>query len=88
RDCNGNGLPDSCDIAAGAADIDADGKIDACERAYGDFDLDGVVGGADLATLLGVWAQPDPQVGDLNADGTVSAADLAILLGRWGPVSE
>ncbi|MCE2880749.1 MAG: multicopper oxidase domain-containing protein [Planctomycetaceae bacterium] len=88
RDCNGNGVPDSCDIAAGAADIDADGKIDACERAYGDFDLDGVVGGADLATLLGVWAQPNPQVGDLNADGTVSAADLAILLGRWGPVPQ
>lgn len=30
RDCNGNGAPDACDIAAGAVDCDGDGIPDAC----------------------------------------------------------
>ena len=50
-----------------------------------DLDGNGVVGGADLAIVLGAWG---PGCGgcasDLNADGTVDAADLAILLGAWG----
>ncbi len=50
-----------------------------------DLDGNGVIGGADLAIVLGAWG---PGCGgcasDLNADGTVDAADLAILLGAWG----
>lgn len=30
-DCDNNGVDDSCDIAAGAADLDGDGILDACE---------------------------------------------------------
>ncbi len=47
-----------------------------------DLDGDGVVGPADLATLLGAWSTP---FADLNGDGITGAADLAMLLGEWGP---
>ncbi|MDB4780253.1 VCBS repeat-containing protein [Planctomycetota bacterium] len=32
-DCDANGVPDDCDIAAGAADCDADGVLDICQIA-------------------------------------------------------
>ena len=48
-----------------------------------DFNGDGIVGGADLATLLGQWGSSDPQT-DLDGDGIVAGSDLAILLGCWG----
>ena len=50
----------------------------------GDFDGDGNVGGADLATLLGAWGGTT-SAADLDQDSKVDAADLAILLGGWGP---
>ena len=49
----------------------------------GDFDGDGVVGGADLAILLGAWGTSQPEY-DLNGDGTVGGADLSVLLAAWG----
>ncbi len=48
----------------------------------GDVDGDGVVGSADLATLLGDWGSAS-YASDLNGDGVVEAADLALLLGAW-----
>lgn len=54
---------------------------DAPVECVGDFNLDGLVEGADLAILLGGWGGP---AGDLNGDGTTEGADLAILLGAWG----
>lgn len=48
-----------------------------------DFDQDGVVGGADLARLLGKWGSSDPET-DLDDDGQIGGSDLAILLGCWG----
>ena len=54
----------------------------------GDFNGDGTVDGADLATLLGGWGACPPKSAcpaDLNGDGEVNGADLAILLGNWGP---
>ncbi len=48
----------------------------------GDLNLDGNVGAADLAILLGAWGTPNA---DLDGDGTTNASDLAILLGAWGP---
>lgn len=51
----------------------------------GDLNGDGVVGGADLALLLGSWGSGG--AGDLDADGVVGALDLAALLGSWGPCS-
>jgi hypothetical protein len=47
----------------------------------GDFDGNGVVDGADLATLLNGWGGA---AGDLNGDATTNGADLAILLNNWG----
>ncbi len=47
----------------------------------GDFDGDGVVGGADLSILLSAWGTAG---GDLNGSGTTDGADMAILLSNWG----
>ncbi len=47
-----------------------------------DFSGDGVVGGEDLAILLGGWGPGC--AGDLDGDGIVSGADLAVMLGAWG----
>ncbi len=47
-----------------------------------DLDGDGVVGGADLAMLLGAFGASGP--GDLDGDGTVGGADLAALLAAFG----
>ena len=47
-----------------------------------DLNGDGVVNGADLATLLTQWGTNGPA--DLNNDGTVNGADLATLLTNWG----
>jgi len=88
RDCNANGTLDDCDIDAGADDADHDGRIDACEFAFGDFDLDGSIGASDLAFILVLWGLPQPPVGDLDGDGIVGGADVAILLGNWGALPE
>jgi formylglycine-generating enzyme required for sulfatase activity len=87
-DCDADGVPDYCEIALDTdIDDDHDGRIDACEFARGDFNLDGVVNGADLAPLLSLWGAVNPPVGDLDGDNIVTAADLAILLGNWGTVA-
>jgi hypothetical protein len=49
----------------------------------GDLNGDGVVNGADLATMLAAWGACDGCAADLNGDGAVNAADLAILLAAW-----
>ncbi|MCA9289636.1 MAG: multicopper oxidase family protein, partial [Phycisphaerales bacterium] len=52
----------------------------------GDFDDDGTVGPADLASLLAAWG---PCAGacleDLDLSGDVGPADLAAMLANWGP---
>ena len=47
-----------------------------------DITGDGIVDGADLATMLGNWAGVG--AGDLDRSGAVDGADLATLLGAWG----
>ncbi len=47
------------------------------------LDGDGVVGAADLASMLGAWGTTD-LAADLDGDGVVGAPDLALLLGAWG----
>ena len=85
-DCNGNGRLDSCDIAAGESDDDVDGRPDVCEYDFGDFDLDGIVGGSDLGFFLGIWGQTNPLVGDLDHDGVIGGGDLSFFLAHWGVV--
>ena len=50
----------------------------------GDLDGDGMIDGADLTILLGLWGSGDP-VGDIDGNGLVDGNDLAILLGQWSP---
>jgi hypothetical protein len=75
------------DLGCAAAAVQA---CDTCAEPTCPADLDGsgVVGGADLAILLGDWGScPPPKspcLGDLNGDGAVNGADLALLLGAWG----
>ena len=87
KDCNSNSIPDSCDIAAGEPDKDADGRPDQCEFDYGDFDLDGTIGGKELAVILSIWGQQNPLFGDLDHNGEIGGGDLTFILSRWGPVS-
>jgi len=55
------------------------GELPPCRA---DLDGNGLVGGGDLAVLLGEWG--DPCCGaDLNGDGLVNAADITVLLGEW-----
>lgn len=83
-DCNDNGVPDECDIAAGAPDGNANGIIDSCEPPPpGDLDGDGLVNAQDLEILVSAWGSPAPGAADLNGDGVVSSIDLAVLLASW-----
>ncbi|MCE2883527.1 MAG: IPT/TIG domain-containing protein [Planctomycetaceae bacterium] len=89
EDCNANGEADACELETDGADTDLDLVLDTCERAFGDLDLDGVVGAGDLALLLEAWGltgegAAGELVGDLDLDGVVGAADLSLLLARWG----
>ncbi|MFO0829068.1 MAG: hypothetical protein U0572_13095 [Phycisphaerales bacterium] len=83
-DCNGNGVPDACDIETGTSvDQNFNGTPDECEL-VGDLDGDGAVNSFDLGALLGAWGVC---VGgcsaDLDGDAIVGPSDLAILLGAW-----
>ena len=48
----------------------------------GDLNGDGIVGAADIATLLNQWGGPGNA--DLDGSGSVDAADIAALLSNWG----
>lgn len=83
-DCNGNGVPDDCDIADGSStDANKDGFPDECAPCTADLNLDGDVGPADLAIVLSSWGTTSP-LADLDDDGDVDAADLLALLNAWG----
>jgi carboxypeptidase A4 len=49
----------------------------------GDFNLDGLVDGADLGLILAAWNTNDPAY-DLDGNGNVNGADLGLLLAAWG----
>jgi hypothetical protein len=85
-DCNGNGIPDDCDIASGTLPDPGAGIPDPCAPSECPADLDGsgTVDAADLAALLVAWGAT---AADLNGDGTTDAADLAALLAAWGACS-
>jgi hypothetical protein len=82
-DCNSNGICDIDEITAGT-DKNQNNKLDTCELARGDLNLDEVINAADLSVLLNFWGASNPPAGDLNGDGIITAADLAIMLNNWG----
>ncbi len=85
-DCDGNGVPDDCDIASGGLlDLDHDGLPDECEAGAcpADLDGDGVVRGSDLGLLFVDWGGSG--AGDLDGDGVVGGSDLGLMFVAWGP---
>lgn len=86
NDCDENGREDFLDIRRfEAADRDADGRLDACEYASGDLDLNGWIDLGDVALLLLMMGESNPPFGDLDLDGSISLGDLAVLLTNFGP---
>lgn len=57
-----------------------------CNTCSSDLDLNRIVGGGDLASLLSNWGNVGG-IGDINRDGRVDAADLTELLATWGNCS-
>ncbi len=49
-----------------------------------DLDGNGIVDGADLGALLGMWGACAGCAEDLDGSGVVDGADLGALLGAWG----
>ena len=85
-DCNGNGIPDLCDLLFGAENVNGNNIPDECE-CLSDIDGDWDVDTADLLALLGDWGctgEPGECIGDVNWDGVTNTADLLQLLGAWG----
>lgn len=88
-DCNGNGVPDPCDIATGVSeDLDFDGFPDECARFIrSDCDASGAVDLGDVITALGVLfdadAGPVPCLEACNSGGgdAFDLADPIVLLG-------
>ncbi|MDI9404890.1 MAG: hypothetical protein QM516_13555, partial [Limnohabitans sp.] len=74
RDCNLDGIPDSCQSPDLAADCDGDGTPDACEIRYG------------LATDLNADGIPDncQCQGDVDQNGAVNVDDLLEIFAAWG----
>lgn len=83
-DCNSNGIPDASEIAAGAADSDADGRLDSCEQAVGDLNLNGIIDHGDIFIVLGWWNFPVGAPCDFNGDTKVDGRDLGFVLARFG----
>ncbi len=92
-DVNQNNLPahlahgDSCgpceEGGEGPPDQGGDGESEA-PACPADVDGDGVVGAADLTSLLAAWGACAGCSADLNGDALVGPSDLASLLSAWG----
>jgi hypothetical protein len=87
QDCNGNGLPDECDIASGAsADANGNNVPDECESLSGDMNCDGAVGFGDINPFVLALSNPegwqelyegcDIMNGDVNGDGEFGFGDI------------
>ncbi len=85
EDCNGNGVADAFEIAAGALDADADGRIDACETAKGDMDLNGQIDFGDVALVLLDFGPCPECASNLDGSGEVDFGDVALVLLNFGP---
>jgi hypothetical protein len=94
-DCNGNGIWDACDIAAGELlDIDNNGIPDSCDVPDCFFaDIaplhgDGEVNVLDLLHVITNWGVCEPCYaicpGDTNDDCATNVVDLLAVINGWG----
>jgi hypothetical protein len=94
-DCDGNGVPDECEIASGAlADCNGNGVPDACEIASGllaDCDRNGIPDACEIASNPSLDSNGNGLLdscgiarGDLDNSGVIDGGDLGILLTLWG----
>ena len=80
-DCNGNGIPDDCDIAEGTSpDLDGDGRPDEC----GDCNANGVLDGFEIADGMltdcdgdGIPDECQSTSNDCDGDGAPDSCQLA-----------
>lgn len=84
-DCNGNGVPDSNELLAGAPDVNGNLILDECE-CLADVNGDELVDVDDLLVVLAAWGQTgSPGLpGDADWSGVVDVADILIVLDAWG----
>lgn len=84
-DCDGDGVPDVDEIAAGAVDANANGIPDSCD-CPADIDQDGLVAAEDLSAVLFAWgmAGSKAMAADVNRDGSVGGEDVSAVLAAWG----
>jgi len=88
EDCDINGIPDECDIAAGAADADGDGIPDVCAGQNfirGECNGDDSITIADAIFLLGFLFNSGPaptcqDACDINDDSGIDIGDGVYLL--------
>ena len=70
-------------------DMDGNGRIDAVDQSlmiqarHGDYNTDGVIDAADIASLISEFGGDDPLY-DMNGDGAIDGTDLAHLLAKFG----
>jgi hypothetical protein len=93
-DCNGNGIPDDEEIAAGARDCydpdpmvggGSDGILDACQ-CQADWNLDGAVTSSDISSFLARWLSEITGAtlrADIDCSGAVNSTDLSEFLALW-----
>ncbi|MFM1824285.1 MAG: hypothetical protein RI967_2551 [Planctomycetota bacterium] len=85
-DCNSNGMDDLCEVADATVDTNGDERIDACQIARGDLDLNGQVDGADILVILANWMAKNPTHPDPTGNNFFDGADLSVVLANWGPL--
>lgn len=91
RDCNGNGIPDSEEIALGDLDpndeypdLDVDpedGRIDGCQNCAADWDVNNIVEVSDIFAFLTAWFNNDPTA--QNFGGTPGVSAIFAFLTVW-----
>ncbi len=79
--------PGTVDTGNGVAPIIDMGAHEFQPGCPADLNGDGIVGFADVLTILAAWGDPGGDA-DLDASGTVDLADLLIVLAVWGPCDE
>jgi hypothetical protein len=88
NDCNGNGIPDTCDVID-VTSIDRNGNFfpDECEPVPGDTNGDLVVNVDDLLAVVNAWGaclnRGMECPADLNGNGTVDVDDLLLVIANW-----